>query len=364
MPANPLSAQDRPLAALRVLGIAETSCDALPSTRESHSFEVTGRQILRLGPDGLVLPAVGPVPAPGERLRGAGTGPGVRLDRRLAVDEVRLAKLGGGQMRMRAFYGDDGVTAAVHHGPAWRRPRLLAAATARRAMTSSGVVGAPAFVRSGSRRGVAWLVEETVEAAHPGLHERDLVARELGPLLLATGSGLGCRRAAVTTVLARRGVLALRDLMVARAEHLPTGLVAGVRALVRDDRSVVLATGHGDPVLSNVMRRTRDGLLLLVDWEMAGTAPVGQDAAKLVLGTADPLAALATSEPAFARVARPGDLPWDAQVAVALLRLLTSWRTQSRTAVTMGRAESFERRLTARLDLLGRLLVARPDLSA
>jgi len=339
------------------MGVAEEACAALPSSSERRPYEVRGRQILRIGPDGCALPPVGPVPAHGEGLRGQDH-VGTRLEHRLAVDEVRLAKLGGGQVRMRAFYGQDGVTVAVHRGPSWRRPRLLAAAEVRQALTSGGAVAAPAYLGSGSRRGVAWLLEETVRASHPRPQERDAVAHALGPRLLAAGTGLGCRRTTVATVLTGRGVAEVRDLIVSRRDHLPAGLRVAVRALVHDHRRVVLAPAHGDPVLSNVLRRTEDGDLLLVDWELAAVAPVGQDAAKLVLGTVDPLAALEASAPVFAREARAGDLPWDAQVAVALLRLLAGWRAQARTAGVMGRTAAFERHLVARLDLLG-LLVAR-----
>jgi len=140
-------------------------------------------------------------------------------------------------------------------------------------------------------------------------------------------------------------------------EAVPHGLARRLRELLTERRSVVTALAHGDPVLSNVLRTTRGGLVLL-DWELAGRLPVGHDAAKLVLGSDDAETLLDEVEPDFVRHSLPGDLPWASQVAVGIVRMLGGWQKQRSSATASGRAAPYERGLLRRLTLLDRLLGA------
>jgi hypothetical protein len=324
----------------------------VPRARGPQPYQLEGRRLLRLDADGVAAGPTGPRPASGERLLGASGDVRRVVARSVAADEVRLAKLAGGS-RVRAFYGEAGLTCAVHRADRVTA-RLLVGARAQRALGATGAVRVPRLVATGRSLGVAWVVEETVVGQHPAPAEQDAVAQRLAPALLDAGLRLGARRRRVGAVLGRRGLAEVASLLTDHGAEVGSHVHGQVVRLLDDPRAVVLAVCHGDPVLGNVLRRGPAGDLVLIDWELARVLPVGTDVAKLATGASDLPALLAAC-----RDALPGartDLPLADQVAVALLRGLGGWRASRATARVAGRGEAWERRTAARLRLLSSVL--------
>ncbi|HZI98699.1 MAG TPA: hypothetical protein VFD41_14355 [Actinomycetales bacterium] len=201
-PSTSRRSPDGVAAALDLVERAESASNVLPTPGERATFEVRGRRLRRVAANGDLVARAGPSPADGEKLRGReGAAVPLHLERRLAADEVRLAKLVGGAARVRAFYPALGATAAIHARTLRRPSRLRAAATvlARFGAIEDHVAVPPLLEHGSSRRQVDWLVEGLVDGVHPRPGERADVVRTLLPGLIRAGAHFGWERRPVST---------------------------------------------------------------------------------------------------------------------------------------------------------------------
>lgn len=259
--------------AFAALAVVERSSPALPSSVRWRRLEAAGAVAYRVPPNP-DLPA-GTVPAAPEEA--------LPVDAPVAADAVVIGKFDRGrQVRMRAFYAEEGLCARVQGGS--RHPGREHGVS--RSVRAAQIVAehrpglAPTMVDHGTVLAgrTAYLVEEVVEGRVPQRPEEVAtamagVARELGAVQRAVGVSTDRLSAVVNPAFHDRW----RD--VVADGHVPPKLAARVDRLVaRDDRLEISFT-HGDLVSSNVLRVA--DRVVLIDWEYADIRPIAFDLAKM-----------------------------------------------------------------------------------
>lgn len=273
---------------MSLLHRVERRSRVLPRAPFRRQFTLQGRLVLEEAVENprRALRRV-PDPAPGESSH---------LDRvvtrslALSVSQVRLAKLGGGLVRLRGFYPAEGVTVVMHQRRRRTSSGLLRGVRAQRLLAAVASYQVPEVREVGSWRSLDWVVENLVQGLHPAPADQGLLAVRLLQALIATSTRAGVEHEClgrwvgphVTGTIdallhhdwvRNGGLVPDPDSLVDRVRHL----------LARGDDRIAVSLCHGDPVFSNVLA-TADGGLALVDWEHAGRLPVAQDIAKVLVG--------------------------------------------------------------------------------
>lgn len=327
--------------------------------RHSPSLPHTGRW-RRLRVDGPVAHGVPVHPAlPAGVVPTADREPSV-LTAPVAADAVVIGKFDRGrQVRMRAFYAEDGLSARVQ--AASRHPGGQHGVS--RSVRAAQVVGAhrplliPSMVDHGTvfAGRTAYLVEETVEGRTPGSPEEvaevmPVVAEELAVVQRATGITAERFSAVVPAAFGERWRGVVTD------GHVPPKLAARLdRLIARDDRLEVSFT-HGDLVSSNVLRV--DGRVVLIDWEYAGVRPIAFDLAKIHVnaGPAGPATELLDAALRGTVGHRPGHYSLVEQLTLAHVTVLSRLEARMHRAREAQRLEPLRRQTYKRVKAIRELM--------
>lgn len=257
--------------ALAALAVVERRSPVLPSSRRWRDLETVGAVASGVPPHP-GLPA-GVVPVAGAT---------TVVSAPVRADAVVIGKFDRGrQVRLRAFYADDGMVARVQAGSRHGREHGVS-----RSVRAAEIVGRhrpglmPALLDHGTVFGgrTAYLVERTVTGRPPG--SRASVAEAMAEVAAELGA---VQRAVGITPTPLSGVVpaAFRARWRAVVEdgHVPAAVAAEVDRLIARDALLEVSFTHGDLVSSNVLRV--EGRVVLIDWEYAGSRPVAFDLAKM-----------------------------------------------------------------------------------
>ena len=265
----------------------------------------------------------------------------------------------GSTFSVKAWWGDDQLAVqerrireAWQHIPDFPAPPMLHAGTVDDDRSTSA---------ADSR--VHYVVEPLVLGRHPfSVEARVAAATDLLPSLARSWRAYGPVDRTVSdafdTRLLRRLWPVLGDPAVRRElESLSRfRLYRRLWWLVRRNRTLPFAPGHGDMVSTNIIREP-DGRHLLVDWEHGREMPIAFDVAKLLLTSGQPLEVnrrLADTLAVFG--AGPDRYRWNEQLALGVCRLLT-WSSDRRDrAHAAGRGRQFDIERVAQVRLLVELL--------
>lgn len=200
-----------------------------------------------------------------------------------SADGVLIGKFDvGHEVRMRAFYLDDGLTARFQSGG--KVNGISRSLEAFRALARQQPGLMPGIVDNGHTPSGAYLVEQTLPGRPARPWQLSKFAGAIADRLITAQAAHGIDKARLSTIVHRDFLN--RWHAAAELIDLSAGIRSTVVALVARDHQLDVSMIHGDLVASNVLISDDD--FSLIDWEYATSGPIAFDLAKLEINADRP----------------------------------------------------------------------------